>query len=40
MDEEIFKISKDIERARSLFEMAEERLNDIISICQETRHIR
>lgn len=37
MSEEIFKIKPDTIRAKDLFEMAQERLNDIISILPKNR---
>ena len=37
---EIFKITKDSERAKDLFEMAEERLNEIISIIPKDKYYK
>jgi len=40
MTEEIFRITKDIERARDLFEMAQERLSEIISILPKEKYYK
>lgn len=38
--DEIFRISKDSVRAKDLFEMAEERMNDIISVIPKDKHYK
>lgn len=40
MSEEIFRISRDIERARDLAEIANDRLNNIIKVLPKDKHYK